>query len=480
MHTLGRIFFLFTLTIAWIFSIEAAEERERNAQLKPNRGRYGPYFPNTVLPLFLGILVLLTLPIPLLWDGGMGKKLLAMCFSIFLQISLYYVLLALTIPLLRRRCNARVCATLWLLPNYLYLIGNSLISPNVPKWTIYVPKKVLSGLVLIWTVGFLVVMGRKVLSHFRFRLYILRDAVDVTDPAVLSLWREELGRAGYSPKTTFKLVRSPAVTTPLTIGFRKKTIRVVLPERSYTPEELRLIFRHEIIHIGRDDSGTKFFFAFCTAMCWFNPLMWWAMRRSADDLELSCDETVLLDADEGQRRQYADLILRTAGDERGFTTCLSASARALRYRLHWVVNPVKRFTGSFLAGAILFALMFSCGYVALAFDRTTGAELIFAGEDPAAYTFDNNEVYWLNRYVGVKDPEGLKDYLARLSIRDVSQLYELDQGPQKVSVVLEKDGGSVRVTLSDHVLRFRGHGAPYESYFVEDEIDWAYLDTLLQ
>ena len=478
MQTLGRIFWLFVLSLAWLFAIEKSEERDHGKDPNPEHHRYYAYFPNTVLPWTLGCLVLLP-GIPILRDLGMGKQILAMCFIVFLHMSVYYVLLAMAMPLIRRYCNARVCATLWLLPNYLYLICNNLIAPNVPKWTIYVPDNILLILVLVWAVGFLAVLGWKVLVHFRFRRYILEDAAEVTDPAILAIWQDELNRAGYAAQKPYMLVCSPAVATPLTVGFRKKSIRVVLPQRSYTPEELRLIFRHEIVHIGRDDSGTKFFFAFCTAMCWFNPLMWWAMRRSADDLELSCDETVLLEADEGQRRQYADLLLRTAGDERGFTTCLSASARALRYRLHWVVNPVKRFTGSFLAGAILFGLMFTCGHVTLAFDQTTGADLIFAGESPALYELDDNEVFWINRYVGVKEPEALKDYLAGLEICDVSGLYELEEGPREIRIFLDKDGESIRVTLSDHVMRFRGHGYRYESFYVEDEIDWDYLERLL-
>ena len=44
------------------------------------------------------------------------------------------------------------------------------------------------------------------------------------------------------------------------------------------------------------------------------------MRKSADDFELSCDESVLLAQPQPVRRQYAELLLKTAGDERGFTT----------------------------------------------------------------------------------------------------------------------------------------------------------------
>lgn len=75
------------------------------------------------------------------------------------------------------------------------------------------------------------------------------------------------------------MVRAPQLTTPLSIGLFQKTTCVALPARSYTPEELSLILRHEIIHLSRRDPASKFFMVFCTAMCWFNPLMWVAMRK---------------------------------------------------------------------------------------------------------------------------------------------------------------------------------------------------------
>jgi hypothetical protein len=353
---------------------------------------------------------------------------------------------------------------------------------NTPGlWTIPLPIRFTHPapwLQYIWLIGYLAIMGWFLFSHFHFRSKLLKAGTAITDERILALWKKELELARY-PKKPFLLYTSPVTQTPLSIGLFHRSTVVVLPEKAYSEEDLKLILRHELIHICRYDTLVKFVIMTFSAFLWFNPLMWISMRSCFNDLELSCDETVLLDADAGQRRQYADLLLRTAGDERGFTTCLSASARALRYRLHWVVNPVKRFTGSFLAGAILFGLMFTCGHVTLAFDQTTGADLIFAGESPALYELDDNEVYWLNRYVGVKEPEALKDYLAGLEICDVSGLYELEEGPQEIRIFLEKDGESIRVTLSDHVMGFRGHGSRYESYYVEDEIDWDYLESLL-
>ncbi len=97
----------------------------------------------------------------------------------------------------------------------------------------------------------------------------------------------------------------------------------------------------------------------------FNPFLWIAMKKSAEDLELSCDEAVLVHADADTRRRYAELILKTAGDSRGFTTCLSASAASLRYRLRQVVRPGRRHSGALLAGLFFFLLAAGCSLVTL-------------------------------------------------------------------------------------------------------------------
>lgn len=483
MNALFRLFTAFVCALVVAVRLETSADRERSPDEKPGQQRYFAHFPNYILPLYLGML----LPLALLMPSERAEKIaLTMCVGVFLHITVYYVILALALPLLRRSLSARVCATLWLLPNYLYVAYNAGMAPRVPRWAIPVSGDVVKVLALVWGAGFLAVLGWKTVGHFSFRSRILEEAWEEQEPETLRLWNAELERAGYAPGK-YKLVRSSAVQTPLTIGFFKFSIRVILPERAYTPEELRLIFRHELVHIGREDAATKFFLVFCTAMCWFNPLMWWAVGRSSDDLELSCDETVLLDAEEPTRRQYADLLLRTAGDERGYTSCLSASARALRYRLGRVMQPGKRIVGGLVAGAVFMALFLTSGYVALAFDRGSGAQVIFNGE-PEAYT---RVEYAANRggkgnysnlydLYNVTDEQALKDYLSALTLCDVGEHYDFSYSENVLDLRYEGPGGKFTLTLSDHVIHGRFPGQDrYRDYFVEDEIDWTYLKSLL-
>ena len=282
-------------------------------------------------------------------------------------------------------------------------------------------------------------------------------------------------------------MRSGVVTTPLSIGLYNRTTRIVLPMREYTQEELSLILRHEIIHISRGDPEAKLFLTFCTAMCWFNPLMWAAMRKSADDFELSCDESVLLDEPQPVRRQYAELLLQTAGDERGFTTCLSATAGALRYRLKNIMKPEKKRTGAILIGLTLFVLAMCSGYVALAYDAQPGTQRIFDGQDLSAVTVSSVDPWNDPRGKDgtCMDEDALKDYLASLQPELYTEkLDEYASGEQReLTVMFDTPQGRLSVRLLDqavHVTRlWDGPDFHSDSYYLKTPVDWDYLDTLI-
>lgn len=448
------------------------------------------------LPRFSAFLAAGSLPFLLLvWIvlgavmGGWAlaiQSVLRLLVEVFLVIGVYYVLLLAVMPVLRRHFSARVCAMLWLLPDFLYLLNNTNQLAAEHPLVIHLPGKLVYVLFAIWAAGAAGVLGWKVLSHLRFRRRVLKDAVSVTDEETLAVWKAELARA-WVKKTKWKLVRSQSLTTPLSIGLFDRTTCVVLPARSYTPQELSLVLRHEIIHICRGDPSSKFFMAFCTAMCWFNPLMWVAMRKSADDFELSCDETVLLDEPQSVRREYAELLLNTASDERGFTTCLSATASALRYRLKNIMAPGKKHTGALLVGLTFLLLTLCAGHVALAYDAQPGAARIFDGRPPEDFSLRYVDVWNDDRGSGTDfgctDEAALRDYLAALQLETYTEALDRYGEARSLQLLFDAPEGTLGVTLADnqsiHVTRLWLKNAPSESYYLAEPIDWQLLDRLI-
>lgn len=470
--------------LAWVVwdrsERELADRAGREEHERPRFLPFGGYY-------YLPMMMLLYPILGVIVGGAQMAVQLTLCalMRVFLELGVYYVLLMAVMPWLRRWVSARVCAMLWLLPDWIYVfVGRLDLPTDGKKLVLHAPGTLVYVLLAVWAVGAVGVMVWKIGSHLAFRRRILKNAVPVTDRQTLYVWELELERA-WIRKCKWKLVRSDAVTTPLSIGLYNRTTRIVLPMRAYTQEELSLILRHEIIHISRGDPEAKLFLTFCTAMCWFNPLMWAAMRKSADDFELSCDESVLLDEPQPVRRQYAELLLQTAGDERGFTTCLSATADALRYRLKAVMKPEKKRTGAILIGLTLFVLAMCSGYVALAYDAQPGAAHIFGGQDLSTVTVDSVDPW--------NDPRGkdgvclneeaLKAYLASLELElYTEEIHAYNEDERTIFIEFDSPQGYLSAALCDRavqVTRSQNGETTGRDYYLKTPLDWDYLDTLI-
>ncbi len=346
------------------------------------------------------------------------------------DLSLYFLLLLLALPLLRRRFSARLCASLWLVPSFVGVGMNTFLNyRRVPSFVIPLREELLAALGWVWLAGFLLVFGGRVMGDRRFRRELLTGAYPEEDPEVLAIWREVL--LAMDLPWEVRLLRSPAARSPLSLREGRKKYATVLPERDYTEEELRFLFSHELHHLQRRDIDTKVFLAFCQGLCWFNPLVWLAAAKGSDDLELSCDEVVLAGQDERRRRDYAHLLLQSAAEGRGFTTCLSARGKSLRYRLENVLKPRKRRSGTVLLAGVTLAVFLSWGTCAVSTRQGSLGELAF----PQGWESMEIEIHLENGDAPRRDcpePERLLAYLAALPTEELEILGQVadDEDPQ--------------------------------------------------
>ena len=159
--------------------------------------------------------------------------------------------------------------------------------------------------------------------------------------------------------------------------------------------------------------------------------MWLAAAKGSDDLELSCDEVVLAGQDERQRRDYARLLLQSAAEGRGFTTCLSARGKSLRYRLENVLKPRKRRSGTVLLAGVTLAVFLSWGTCAVSTRQGSLGELAF----PQGWESMEIEIHLENGDAPRRDcpePERLLAYLAALPAEELEILGQVadDEDPQ--------------------------------------------------
>ena len=370
----------------------------------------------------------------------------SICFNLVLQMSVYFALLFLLLPLLRKHFQARTVAALWLLPNFLYVFQYSWHRRPAPLVTVRVPETGLKLWLYVWLGVAAILFLGSFFRHFRFRRRILRGAKPVTDAETLALWKE-LQLASGLRKPKYQLFTAPETRTPLTIGLTRHTTRVLLPVGDYSGAELRLILTHELVHLRREDVSAKLFYAFARSLGWFQPLMWLSMRRSAEDLELSCDEAVLLGEDESCRRDYARLLLTTAGDERGFTSCLSADAKALRHRLNGILRPGKKHRGVWLVSVCLFVLLISDGVAAVRFDAKPVSALLHGEATVRSVALcSDGRIETLDTEAFLAS--GLWEEILALESERLSGDYALD-GETRLVAVVEADGKVGSVVVSD-------------------------------
>ena len=465
--------------LAWSFF----DRRDREILLDPpEKMQNTSIIDPMLLPYCLFVFVPLILFVPLFRRAGLIFG--GMLVVVIICISVYYTLLLCILPFLQRTFSPRACAAFWIMPNYLYLLANIRnVFDAAPLVVVPLPVRWLRVAGIVWCVGFAGLLLFQIISHLVYRRRLLHAAAVVSDGEAARLWQHEQKRFGV--KRMIPMVVSGETSTPLTIGCYKRTFRLVMPHLNYTEDELRLIFRHELRHIQNMDSRTKFFLGFCTAMCWFNPLVWIARRKVSDDLELSCDELVLKGEDEQIRGEYARLLLKDGDSDRGYTTCLSSAASTMRYRLKNVLHPRKKRSGTLVIGAILALLLFFSGSIALA-DTSVSADTLVQNS--------KGEVMTLKNVYGKTDPVGkayiplleepLKEYLSSLAVRRLYTQTKYGAFEQGVTLSYTSEDGWAQITLYDKVIAVNSspdeRGWTRAFYALEEETDWEYLQSLIE
>ncbi|MBR2845773.1 MAG: M56 family metallopeptidase [Solobacterium sp.] len=325
--------------------------------------------------------VLLTLGVIFILMLGLQEGLIrfaALLADVMIVMSGYFAVLLIILPYLRRTFSARVCAVLWLVPAFLSYYSYLLLqSIPLPKLTLYIPRSSLPMIAGVWLAGFLVTGGYYLFSHIMFRRRVLSTASEETDAETLAIWQRERDALNYS--LPVRLLRAD-VSAPFSMGQINQTRCTVLPRYEYTTKELSMIFSHELHHLQRCDVDTKVFLCLCRALCWFNPLVWFAAKKAAGDLELSCDEIVTENMTDEQRKAYAHLLLEASAPAGGCTTSLSDSAETLRYRLKGILHFRKRQAGTWLLMAAVFVSAMSFGIISVSDMRGSFASLILGSD----------------------------------------------------------------------------------------------------
>ena len=210
-----------------------------------------------------------------------------------------------------------------------------------------------------WGAVYLLGAGAAALHHFggylRFRRRLERTLRAPQEADLAALRRHHEGPLPL-------LRRSRAVPTPMLIGLRRPVI--LLPERSYSPEMLDGILRHELTHYRRGDIAFKWFAVLVSVLHWFNPLLRVLLREIDLACELSCDEHLLRRMGREEKRRYGELLLSLAADRalpRGVVAMsFTTEKRNLKERLIQIMTYKKAGKASLAILLIAILLLTGC------------------------------------------------------------------------------------------------------------------------
>ncbi|MDO4747898.1 MAG: M56 family metallopeptidase [Eubacteriales bacterium] len=102
---------------------------------------------------------------------------------------------------------------------------------------------------------------------------------------------------------------SDKITSPVTYGIIRP--RIILP-KNYNDNDLKYILMHEQAHNKRLDNLWRIVAIVTACTHWFNPLSWLFLKVFLENLELACDEKVLKNSAEEDKKRYALTLINCA------------------------------------------------------------------------------------------------------------------------------------------------------------------------
>jgi beta-lactamase regulating signal transducer with metallopeptidase domain len=165
-----------------------------------------------------------------------------------------------------------------------------------------------AGLLWLWSAGACFLALCLAVTYYRTWKRVTRCRSLVNVP-VLNLLEDCKQLMGV--RTPVTLVETGAVESPSLFGFVRP--RLLLPAglaTSFSLDELRYVFLHELGHLKRRDIPTGWVMTLLQILHWFNPLVWWGFHRMRADRELACDALALSYANEAENQPYGRTIIK--------------------------------------------------------------------------------------------------------------------------------------------------------------------------
>ena len=195
-------------------------------------------------------------------------------------------------------------------------------------------------------------------------------------------------------KRKFEVYVIPGVNLSFNIGILRP---VIILQSQFDDEDLKLILKHELIHMRRGDLLVSMMLELVNCLHWFNPMIYMLESEINSVCETSCDEKVTKGFDSDECAFYAKVIAKcTEAAKHGmnvgnqFTEEYEDSSGRIHHILH---SKKLRIWQKLIASSVFAVLIFIDSLISMAYpnvyhvrDTTTEvAERYIAGDNDWAY-----------------------------------------------------------------------------------------------
>lgn len=109
------------------------------------------------------------------------------------------------------------------------------------------------------------------------------------------------------------LIVNNSIDSIMEFGFFRQTI--LLPDVSYSEEELKYIFHHELEHFANKTNWIKLFLTILEVLFWWNPFVYLFKNAGAHLLEIYCDTCISKHFSMHEKLEYLECLLQEAKRE---------------------------------------------------------------------------------------------------------------------------------------------------------------------
>ena len=166
--------------------------------------------------------------------------------------------------------------------------------PSIIAWTV----------IGVWIAGIIILGIRSLVMQKNFKKYLLANGDYATDEERKLF--SEVAREVLGNDKNVSLRKTDAIDGTVVIGLIHQT--VLIPDKSYTENELRMVFRHECMHIKDKDLWVKLLVQIYCCIFWWNPFAYLLKKDLDLSLEMKCDLNTTKAFSDEQKLFYVETL----------------------------------------------------------------------------------------------------------------------------------------------------------------------------